>query len=73
MEERIYKGPVKEGFYIQSSPGCGESSAIHMEYVETPDQCHCFCFSPDFARKLGRMLIEVANEYDNGIQTGLFG
>lgn len=72
-DEKIYKGPLKEGFYIYSSCGCGDDSAIRMEYVRTPDECCSFTFSPDFARTLGNLLIEVANDYDNGIETGIDG
>lgn len=68
---RIYHGPVKEGFYVYSSSACGDDCAIGLEYVETPDQCCCFSFDSDFARELGNMLIEVANNYDNGHETGI--
>lgn len=70
-EHRIYKGPLKEGFYIYSSCGCGDESAIRMEYVCTPEECSSFYFNTDYARELARMLIEVADDYDNGIQTGI--
>lgn len=69
--QRIYKGPIKEGFYVYSSSGCGDSSAIRLEYVETPDSCCSFSFDTDYARELAKMLIEVANEYDEGIETGI--
>lgn len=70
-QQKIYHGPVKEGFYVYSSCGCGDESAIRMEYIETPDQCAAFSFSPDFARELAVMLIKVANDYDNGLETGI--
>ena len=70
--ESFFKGPVKEGFYIYSSPGC-EDCAIGVEYIETPDRCAQFHFSPDEARKFAKLLIEVANEYDEGFATGIDG
>lgn len=70
-KDSIYHGPLKEGFYIYSSCGCGDDVAIRMEYVETPDQCCSFSFSPPYARKLAKLLIKVANDYDKGIETGI--
>ena len=70
---RIYKGPVKEGWYVSSGSGCGLDCAIQLEYVQTPNECVCFSFSPEFARQLARLIIEVSNDYDNGIETGHLG
>ena len=68
---RVYHGPIKEGFYVYSTSSCGDDCAIRLEYVETPDQCASFSFDSNFARLLGKMLIKVAEDYDNGYQTGI--
>lgn len=70
MAQKIYKGSSKEGFFISSNCGLGDELAIRMEHVETNGQCSSFSFSPGFAKRLGKMLIEVAEDYENGIETG---
>jgi len=65
----ITKGPVKEGFYITSSCGCGDCSAITLEHVQLMEETVSFSFSPDEARELAKALIEIADDYDNGIAT----
>ena len=67
----ITKGPIKEGFYITSSCGCGDESAITIEHVQCCQETVSFSFSPDEARQLAQMLIDVANDYDSGIATGM--
>jgi len=67
---KVYKGPLKEGWYVYSSCGCGDSSAIRIEYVETPDQCVCFSMSCEKARELCATILEITEDYENGIETG---
>lgn len=67
---KVYKGPPKEGWYIYSSCGCGDDAAIRIEYVETPNQCVCFSMDTNTAREIGRALVEISNDYDEGIVTG---
>ena len=64
----IYNEVLKEGWYISSSCGCGDDSAIRLEYVETPDDCAAFSLSPEEAIKLGKTLIYTAEQYINGIE-----
>jgi hypothetical protein len=68
---KIYHGAPKEGFYVYSSCGCGDDSAIRIEYVETPHDGAIFCLSPTKAKKLAHLIIEVAIAYENGMETGL--
>lgn len=68
---KIYEGPLKKGWYIYSSCGCGDDSAIRIEYVETPDQCCQFSMSPEDALELAHTLITVAKNYQSGFETGI--
>lgn len=68
---KVYKRHPHEGFYVYSSSGCGDDAAIRLSHVECLEKTFELCISPEEAIELGNMIIEVALEYQKGIETGL--
>ncbi len=66
---KVYEGPLEEGWYIYSSCGCGDESAIRIQYLESSNDCYEFSLSPEDALKLAIVLITVAKNYQNGFET----
>jgi hypothetical protein len=69
----IYKRRPHYGFYVYSSPGCGEESAIRFSHVEFDKRTFEVNMSPKEAIKLAKCIIKVAKDYEKGIATGLHG
>lgn len=68
---KIYKKPLPEGFYVYSSSEFGHSVPIRIAYVQSREKTLDRCITVEEAIELGNMLIQVAQEYQKGIETGL--
>lgn len=58
-----------QGFYIRSSSGCGEDSAIRLYYVDECEQTVYFAMSPEEAIALADNIIRIAKKYIEGDET----
>jgi len=67
----IYEGAPNDGFYVYSSCGCGDDSAIRIKHIQDNEQMVCFSVSPEEAKKLGNLLIKLAKKYEEGKETGI--
>ncbi len=72
IEPGIYIGRPKDGFHIYSSSGCGDDCAIRMKIVEEGEKTVSYEFDTKFARELAKILIEVSDNYDKGVETGIY-
>jgi hypothetical protein len=69
---KIWDFPPPIGFFVYSSCGCGDESAIHLTHIEDCEKPFEVGLSPAQARKLGKLLIDTAVNYENGIETGIY-
>lgn len=70
-EIMIYEGAPNDGFYVYSSCGCGDDSAIRIKHIQDNEQMVSFALSPEEAKALGKLLIKVAQKYQDGKETGI--
>ena len=68
---KIEKRCPVDGFYVYSSCGSGDESAIRLCHIECNQPSFEVAISPEEAIQLANLIIEVATEYQNGIETGL--
>lgn len=67
----IYEGPPNDGFYVYSCCGCGDDVAIRIKHIQDNQKMVSFALSPEEAKKLGNLLIKIAEEYEKGCETGI--
>jgi len=68
---KLYKRSPHKGFYVYSSCGCGDECAIRLDHVNGEDKVFGLAISSKEAIALGKLIIEVAEEYEKGIETGI--
>jgi hypothetical protein len=71
-KNRINKCAPPDGFFIYSSCGCGDDCAIRFCHIEEFEKTFSLGISPQEAIKLAESIKEIAIDYINGKETGIY-
>lgn len=63
------KGEPKLGSFVYSSGDCEEDAAIRIAFLEWNERIESFYMSPDQAEQLANIILDVVQDYRNGIET----